>query len=214
MPMERMTARKTRIADITNGRWVKNEGLEPSFVVTQAGEQVSRARIMGTVVSKFVSEDENFASITVDDSTDTIRAKTFKTVKPLDVIQVGDIVDLIGKVREYNAEIYVMPEIVRKIADPNAELLRKLELMVKHRNMQQASESGQAPAAQFVSAREDRTALKKKVTEVIETDKQGISYSKILEMVQAPETQIESVVNELLEAGICYEPTPGKIRRI
>jgi RPA family protein len=208
--MERMTARKTRIADLTNGRWVKNEGLEPSFVVTQTGEQVSRARILGTVVSKFVSEDENFASITVDDSTDTIRAKTFKTVKPLDVTQIGDIVDLIGKVREYNAEIYIMPEIVRKILDPNIEILRKLELIAKAAKLQ----AGEAQPGQFVSAKEDRAALKKKITEVIESDKQGVSYSKILEMVQAPETQIESVVNELLEEGICYEPTPGKIRKI
>ncbi|MCJ7816936.1 MAG: hypothetical protein MUP55_03715 [Candidatus Aenigmarchaeota archaeon] len=208
MPMERMTAKKIKVADLTNGRWVKNEGLEPSFIVTPAGEQVSRARIMGTVVSKFVSEDENFASITIDDSTDTIRAKTFKTVKPLDVIRIGDIVDLIGKVREYNAEIYIMPEIVRKIIDPNIEILRRLELLAKSKKLQ---ESG---APQIVSAKEDRAALKKKVTEVIESEKTGVSYSKILEMVQAPETQIESVVNELLEEGICYEPTPGKIRKI
>ena len=206
--MERMTAKKIKVADLTNGRWVKNEGLEPSFIVTPAGEQVSRARIMGTVVSKFVSEDENFASITIDDSTDTIRAKTFKTVKPLDVIRIGDIVDLIGKVREYNAEIYIMPEIVRKIIDPNIEILRRLELLAKSKKLQ---ESG---APQIVSAKEDRAALKKKVTEVIESEKTGVSYSKILEMVQAPETQIESVVNELLEEGICYEPTPGKIRKI
>ncbi|MEM7815885.1 MAG: OB-fold nucleic acid binding domain-containing protein [Candidatus Aenigmatarchaeota archaeon] len=205
---ERMTARKVRIAEITNGRWVKNEGLEPSFVVTPSGEQVSRARIMGTVVSKFVSEDENFASITVDDSTDTIRVKTFKTVKPLDVVQTGDIVDVIGKVREYNAEVYIMPEIVRKIEDPNLELLRRLELIAKARKLMQS------PIPQFISAKEDRANLKKKVLEVIESDKSGVSYSKILEMVNAPETQVESVVNELLDEGICYEPTPGKIRKI
>jgi hypothetical protein len=117
-------------------------------------------------------------------------------------------VDLIGKVREYNAEIYIMPEIVRKITDPNTELLRRLELLAKSKNLK---ESG---APQIVSAKEDRAALKKKVTEVIESEKTGVSYSKILEMVQAPETQIESVVNELLEEGICYEPTPGKIRTI
>jgi RPA family protein len=195
---------------LTNGRWVKNEGLEPSFVVTPSGEQVSRARIMGTVVSKFVSEDENFASITIDDTTDTIRAKTFKTVKPLDVVQTGDVVDLIGKVREYNAEIYVMPEIVRKITDPNMELLRRLELAAKAKKLLQ----GQGPAPQFVSAKEDKSILKKKVLEVIDSEKSGISYSKILEMVQAPETQIESVVNELLDEGVCYEPTPGKIKKI
>jgi RPA family protein len=210
MPIERMTARKIRIADLTNGRWVKNEGLEPSYIVTQAGMQVSRARILGTVVSKFVSEDENFASITIDDSTDTIRAKTFKTVKPLDVVQIGDVVDLIGKIREYNAEIYVMPEIVRKITDPNMEVLRKLELIATAKKLQQ----GESQPAQFVSAKEDRASLKKKVTEVIESEKAGMAYSKILEMVKAPETQIEAVVNELLEEGICYEPTPGKIKKI
>ncbi len=210
MPIERMTARKIRVADLTNGRWVKNEGLEPSFIVTPSGLQVSRARIMGTVVSKFVSEDENFASITIDDSSDTIRGKTFKTVKPLDVIQVGDLVDLIGKVREYNAEIYIMPEIVKKITDPNLEILRRLELIAAAKRMQQ----GQGPAPQISSSKEDRASLKKKVTEVIESEKSGIAYSKILEMVNSPETQIESVVNELLEEGVCYEPTPGKIKKI
>ncbi len=97
---KRQTAKKVKVASLTRGEWVKKEGMEPSFVVTPGGEQVSRARVMGTVVAKFVAEDENFASMTLDDFSDTIRAKAFKEVKPLDRAEVGDIVDLIGKVRE------------------------------------------------------------------------------------------------------------------
>ena len=109
MPIKRMTAKKVRIYNIINGQWVKKEGMEPSYVQTTYGDQLSRVRVMGTIVSKFVAEDGNFASITVDDATDTIRAKTFKTVKPLDNAELGDIVDVIGKVREYNEEIYMIP---------------------------------------------------------------------------------------------------------
>ena len=36
----------------------------------------------------------------------------------------------------------------------------------------------------------------------------------ILEKVKGGEARIESVINEILSEGICYEPTPGKIKRI
>ena len=134
MPIQRMTAKKVRIYDIINGKWVKKEGMEPSYVETNYGDQLSRVRIMGTIVSKFIAEDGNFASITVDDATDTIRAKTFKTIKPVDTVEIGDIVDVIGKVREYNEEIYLIPEIILKMTDPNMELLRKLEVKASLKN--------------------------------------------------------------------------------
>ena len=102
MAIERMTARKVRVCDLVNGRWVKREGMEPSFIITEHGDKVSRARVLGTVVGLFLAEDGNFGSLTVDDSTDTIRAKTFSTTKPVDNFAVGDVVDLVGKVREYN----------------------------------------------------------------------------------------------------------------
>ena len=135
MPIQRLTAKKVRISDIMSGRWVKREGMEPSFVVTDQGEKVSRARILGTIVQTFMAEDGNFGSVTLDDGFDTIRAKTFKTVKPLDEFNVGDNVDLIGKVREYNGELYVIPEVVTRLQDPNFELLRRLELIKKAREL-------------------------------------------------------------------------------
>ena len=194
--IERQTARKVSISQLTRGKWVKNSGMEPSYIVTEEGERVARARILGTVVGKFVAEDEGFASVTVDDHTDTIRAKTFKTAKPLDSLAVGEVVDLIGKMKEWNGEVYVMPEIVRKIEDPNIELLRKVEI---------ASKAGRGEKA------ED---LREKILGIISAEMEGISYDSLIKKSGAAETDVERVVNEILDEGICYEPTPGKIKKI
>jgi RPA family protein len=203
-----MTARKVRISDVMNGKWIKKEGMEPSYIETGQGEHLSRVRILGTVVSKFVSEDANFASITVDDSTETIRAKTFKTAKPLDMINIGEIVDLVGKIREYNEEFYIIPEIVTKVTDPNMELLRRLEMTLD------SKKAGPGEKKAGPAAAEEGENLRRKVLEKIESGPAGVSFSEIMTSVAAPEEDIEAVINDLLSEGICYEPTPGKIRKI
>jgi RPA family protein len=199
--IERQTAKKVSIFSLTHGKWVKKEGMEPSYIVTDYGEEVARARVLGTVVGKFVSEDENFASLTLDDGTDTIRAKTFKTAKPLDTVNEGDLVDVIGKVREWNGEIYIIPEIVHKV-DPNTELLRRLEIASKSRSFT----SGRQPA--------EKEDLRKKILEIVGKEKDGISYDLLIQKSGKGEKEVEKVVNDILAEGICYEPTPGKIKRI
>lgn len=197
--IERQTAKKVAISSLTRGQWVKNEGMDPSFVVTASGEKVARARVMGTVVGKFVAEDQTFASLTLDDSTDTIRAKIFKGVKPLDTVAVGELVDVIGKVREYNGEVYLIPEVVCKIENPNLELLRRGELLAK---------GGEPP----LEGAGDQ--LRKKILSLIEGDKEGVTYDMILKKADVPEEEVEKVINDLLGEGVCYEPSPGKIRKI
>ncbi len=207
MPIQRMTAKKVKIQDITSGKWVKKEGMEPSYIETNYGDQLSRVRIMGTVVSKFVSEDENFASITIDDASDTIRAKTFKTTKPINNVEVGDIVDVVGKIREYNEEIYIIPEIVTKITDPNMELLRRLEIAEDMKGRENITKKPEVK-------KEENEDLRKQILDLIETNTEGIAYSEIMNSVSGTEEEIEAVINDLLAEGICYEPTPGKIRKI
>lgn len=199
--LKRQTAKKIRILDLTNGEWVKKEGMEPSYVLTKTRDMVSRARIMGTIVSRFTSEDGNFGSITLDDSTDTIRAKTFKTIKPIEGFNVGDLVEMIGKLREYNGELYMMPEIIRKVQDPNLLLLRRLEIA-------KTLKGGKSEGEKEVKD------LRKEVLDFIGSKKDGVSFQDMLKGIKAQEGEIEKVINEVLAEGICYEPTPGKIKKI
>jgi len=200
---ERQTAKKVMISSLTGGTWERHEGMNPSFVVTEYGDKVSRVRVLATVVGKFVAEDNNFASITLDDSTDTIRAKTFKTTEPIGDFAVGDIVDLIGKAKEYNGEIYIIPEIVTKVEDPNMELLRKLEI---RKGVQQFGGA--------VQSNDEKEELRGKVLKEIEKEKDGVSFDSLLKNLKEPEPAVEKVVNDLLAEGVCYEPSPGKIKKI
>lgn len=207
MVIERMTAKKVPISELVFGEWVKMEGMDPSYILTRGGEKISRARLLGTVVSRFVSEDQNFASITLDDSTETIRAKTFKTTKPVGNLEIGNIVDLIGKVREYNGEVYVIPESVFRVTDPNLEVLRKLELLGYLKSQPQSPAAG-------AKEKDEKEDVRKSVLKEIEASPAGIDYRVLLEKVKAKESLVEKVIDDILSEGICYEPVPGKIKKI
>lgn len=121
---------RARIIDLVEGRFVRREGLEPSYVLTKLGQRISRVGLVGTVIDKFNSDDGNYSTITIDDDSASIRIKAFgEDSKVLDKFKLGDMVFVVGKVREYAQEIYVIPEIIKKLSDPNYELFHKLEVL-------------------------------------------------------------------------------------
>jgi uncharacterized protein len=127
MERKRMTAKIAGLDEVTTGKFIKKSGFESNYILTKLGRKISRARVMGIIVDKYKSEDGNYATITLDDSSETLRAKVFVNASMFDDIKPGDLIDMIGKVREYNSEIYLIPEIIRKVS-PNKETLRMLEL--------------------------------------------------------------------------------------
>lgn len=179
---ERSTAAKLWIKDIVQGKFVKGEQrFEPNVVVTPLNESVSRVRILGTVVSRFTSEDGKYATITLDDTTETIAVRTFREgVELLQEVKPGDIVDVIGKVKEYEEERYINPETVWRIEDPNWELVRKLELALKERALREKASIPTSAAAQETGA--------------TETEKVTITPSAMAQETGAIETK--SVVKE------------------
>ena len=60
MERKRLTAIKTNIKPLINGKYVKGEGFESNYVLTPTGLKVSRARILGTIMTKFVNEDKTY----------------------------------------------------------------------------------------------------------------------------------------------------------
>jgi hypothetical protein len=132
---ERGVAYKVAVEDITKGKYSRSDARwEPAHVLTPLGERVSRVRVMGVVVSRFVNEDRKYASITLDDGSDTIGAKAFREdVELLMDVKPGEIVDVVGKVKEYGGEKYINVESVWHVDDPNWELVRRLELLIKRK---------------------------------------------------------------------------------
>ncbi len=244
MEKKRLTAVKTRIKPLVTGKYIARDGFDPNYVITSNGVRVSRARILATVVDKFISETGKFASITLDDGTDTIRTKMFTMLSIFDGIEIGDIVDVIGKVKEYQGEIYLAPEIIKKTEDKNFEILREAELkqlekewekrreiikeyrnqasdmeelkiLLKERFGVQPEEVESFLASESVEEEEPRKD-KEKIAELISKldSGSGCDYSSLITASGLPEETVDTIVNDLLEEGACFEPRPGKIKKL
>ena len=138
MENRRITTAKTKIRPIVRGKFVKCEGFTPSYVLTQLGQKLSRVRLVATVLRKYVAESGNFAALTLDDGTETIGVKVFNAVSMFENLKEGDDIDIIGKVREYQGEVYLFPEIIHKIDDPNIELLREVEIKNQKKELEKS----------------------------------------------------------------------------
>ncbi len=137
MDIKRLTAKKAGVSEITKGKFFKKPGFESNYILTHLGRKLSRVRVLGLVVDKFVNDDSSYSAITIDDSSDTVRCKFFGGTKIFNGIEPGDLVDAVGKVREYGGEIYIAPEIATKITDPNFETMRTMELaLIKKRQLE------------------------------------------------------------------------------
>lgn len=244
MEIRRSPAIKTRIADIVNGKYfsAEKEKMKAAFVITPFGQKISRLNLIATVIDKFIAEDGNYCSLTLDDGTSMIKAKSFKEqVKMLNDFELGDLILLIGKLREYNGEIYINAEATRKILDANFEVLRRLEILQELRmrkkivdelrNLaEQTSEEElreyakrkyeiEGEALQFIkesSAIEKIEDYKPALLEVISRldEGRGVEINKIFQVANLPETVVENTLNELLANGSLYEPTVGVLKII
>ncbi len=243
MEKKRIHSVKSRIKHIISGRYVAQEGFNPNYVLSPHGVRLSRVRILATVVDKFIAESGKFASITVDDGTETIRVKAFGGVSIFDHVDVGSEIDLIARVKEYQGELYIMPEIITAVDDPNIVLLRELELRSQEQetekkrklifeHQKQAADMGELQRllrerfgvqpeeveAILQSSEEPHEESKNKdiILKFIETldEGSGCDYSELLSASGLPEDVVDSAVEELLSEGICFEPRPGKIKKL
>lgn len=197
------------------GNYTKSEGWTPSFVEFE-GEKYSRVAVVGSVVSKFTSEDGNYAAVTIDDGTETIRIKAFgPDVQKLSTVSVGTLVRCFGKVRQWSEEIYLAPEIVRALDDPNWLLVHKLQLgrpaaAVKPEDSKpQVSE--QIAVEQLKS---DAADMHKKVLTLIkELDSgMGADMDDVAEKSGLSGEEARNILYGLLKAGDIYEPKKGKLK--
>ncbi|MCD6483014.1 MAG: hypothetical protein J7K83_01965, partial [Candidatus Aenigmarchaeota archaeon] len=120
-----------RIADLKNGIYTESnqEEKKPSYVVTKLGDKVVRASVCGTIIDKYINPASTYGFLTVMDETGEIRCKFFlENVSKIDEFEIGDVVHIIGKIREFNGEISINTEIIKKV-DEKFEIYHKLKII-------------------------------------------------------------------------------------
>src|SRR3989339_1539867 len=126
--IKRNVAYKIWIADLIKGNYFKGQEQFESGYVEIRNQKISRVNIVGSIVDKFTNE--NSLSFNLDDGSGVLRLRIWNEgTNAFSDVEVGDIVLVVGKVKEYNGFVYITPEIIRKIDNPLWLKVRKLELV-------------------------------------------------------------------------------------
>ena len=75
-------------------------------------QEISKIHIIGTVLN--IEKQGNITNILIDDGTGSIIIRLFEPNKKLETLATGKIVRCIGRIREYNNQLYVFPEIIKE----------------------------------------------------------------------------------------------------
>ncbi|MEW6592785.1 MAG: OB-fold nucleic acid binding domain-containing protein [Candidatus Hadarchaeota archaeon] len=222
-----------KMEDLVRGEYMRSpDGAEPSYLLTPWGEKVSRARVLGTVVDKFIRDDRSYAALRLDDGSATIRVRAWaEGVPELDRFNIGESLDVIGRVREYQGEVYLVPEpgLVMPVKDPNLQTLRELEIVkIKKdalaRGVRPGVRSGlHEVAVGFGSAAAEEAApqmpevpeeLKNRTAAAAEKlgEEDGVTLDELAAELKVSRKEAQDAVRALLVDGQLFEPKPGRFK--
>jgi RPA family protein len=206
---KRQVAYKVEIADVLNNNYVKEEGWLPNYVAV-GDKKVSRVNLLGVIVSKnFQEEGAASQNFILDDGSGRISLRFFEPGASVDV---GDVVVVVGRPREFGAERYIVPEIIKKIIEPKWVKVRKLELALEKQKTFQKKE----PVAEELSVEtedlvDDSNPLTKIISIIKELDAgAGVGFEEI--SVKLGTGDADAFVKKLLEQGDIFEVKPGRYK--
>ena len=216
MTITRSTAYRVRISSLINGEFLRQEGFNPSYIIIDKN-QVSRVNIIATVVSKYLTDDGNYCALTLDDGSETIRVKAFSAdVANIKNVKVGSFVRFIGKVKHYNDETYLIPEVIKQGLDPNWLIVDHIEL-----GKPEFKEVEERPKVKSAPKEEPEvmeiTASDNPNTNIVELIKahdsgDGAPMDDVMKNSKMDKKEAKDIILNLLKSGEVFEPKKGILK--
>lgn len=196
MPQQkRQTAKLAKAKELNTGKYFQKEGFTPNYLLIPNGRRFSRARLVATVVDSFTNEDETYGSLTLDDGTDTIQIKFFNDLSLIEDFEIGDIVEAVGKVREYQGEIYMNAEILKK-REISDELLHELNHLKKSEEWKQIRET----VKQLKESGKDQEEIEKEMAGKLDEDEVDSLLQSFGEQFDNQEEERENLERDIIDA--------------
>lgn len=226
----RQTAYRLWIADLLKGEFVKSPGeFHPNYLLTR-GLNVSRVNLIGAVVS--TNFNDSYCSLVIDDGSGAIALRAWKeAVDALRGFSVGEFVIVVGKIRSFNNVIYVVPEFIRKLENPEWARYRKLELERRYgasvRVESELKEDGFVPDLEaeeigVMPVQEERvfdSGIGSKRSSIIsliekENSEEGADVAVVISKSGLDEKEAQQIIDELVREGEVFEVKPGRVRTL
>lgn len=204
--IRRQTAYKCSIQQLLNANYIQQQGLNPNYLDLN-GIKASRLNILGILIAK----DGN--SLTLDDGTEKLQVMLFDDYQKKQQINLGEILLLIGKPREYNNKRFFVPEIIKKLNDPKWLEYRKRELETLE-HCTEIPKKTQPPREEPINMNETIHEFEnyqaKIIKKIQELDKgEGAPYQELIK--QLKDKEAEKQIQELIKEGEIYE-IKGKLK--
>lgn len=220
--IKRQTAFKLWISNILVSRYTKGSEQFEAGYIDFDNKKISRVNLIGSVIDR--SDGNNYVSFILDDSSGSIRLKSWnEEASSFSSVQVGDLVLVIGKIKEYNNQVYVTPEIIKKLDNPLWLRVRKLELINLYGEPSRVDISHVEEAVsdeEVVGVVEEKVTneipinMREKIISLIEgLDRgEGVPLSEVVIGSGLAENEVSSVVNDLIKEGEIFEIQRNRLR--
>lgn len=214
---QRNTAKICKVADLINGKFIKKEGWEPSYISSEYGK-LMRVNILGVIVSK------NNNDCTLDDGTGKIIIRNF--IGNING-EIGDVVTVVGKPRVFNDEVFVNSEIVKPLK--NKKWVEYRKMLLSSRKKQKITEKEDyIDDSKVQEVKEDKQeVIQKQITE--EKTTENISKAELIiklidkldngngavmgeVITQSKIEDAEKLIKNLMEEGEIFQIKPGKLK--
>ena len=176
-----------------------------------------------------MTDDQNYCAITLDDGSETIRVKNFGAeVGIIKELNVGDIVRIIGKVKEYNEEKYIAGEI-SKVLNPNWLIVNEIELSNQKQTTTDSStndsinkvietKTNSSENEEIISisseSSDSESSIKQKILQYLKNNDNGtgVIMDQIMTSLDVSSEEVKDSLYELLKVGEIYEPKKGILK--
>ncbi|HLC90991.1 MAG TPA: hypothetical protein VJI15_04425 [Candidatus Nanoarchaeia archaeon] len=232
---QRFCAVKLSVKDIIEGNIHQQDESAGTYLLLNS-MAIHRVNVIGVIVHKEIVG--SVASLLIDDSTERIPVKVFEENRNAADLTTGNGLLVIGRVRIYNGEKYISPEILKKVP------LHWLRVRMMELSLQKQEEKEDASTAaklkKTIRSEEDKKDDRKKreELEIIEEEGDGeeqdtiqkilLPFQKILAVIKelddgsgamieevverSPIKDTEQLLHKMLEKGDIFTLSPGRVK--
>ena len=162
MPKKRLPSTRLSIKDIQDGFYRESEGeFEPNYLLTRNAKKIYRAKVVGTVVEEpFFNENDDYANVRIDDGTGVLRVVGFRDdTKFFKDLKRGDMIQTIGKIKEWEGEKQMNLEALHKVNDYNLWLMHRSKVLKTKLSQLMILDKGRKVYENHMNSREGRKKL-------------------------------------------------------
>lgn len=214
MQTQRQTAYKLWVSDLVRGKYQKEEGEFGLNYILINNKKISRVNLIGTFVDIYKNDTGSYVVALLDDGFGSIRCKNWnEDLNLYNNISIGSVVLIIGKIREQNGEIYIIPEIV-KIVDSVWAKVRNSELKKKYGEPEKIEFNTSVKEPEIIEEIVSSESDRQKILGLIEKNDSlnGIDYDDLILKSGLKEEIVKDILNDLIKQGEIFEPKSGRLK--